>query len=82
MDQIRYLEKIVEILVLDDKQVYFYCQKWHTIGIDSKLNAFSVVPNDIYCLVAHASLCDYKPLSLWYDYKNKESFLSLRHMLF
>lgn len=72
--------KIVEIVILHD-EVHFYCQKWQTVGLHSKLNAYHIVSSDNYCLIDHSTLSDFKPFALWYDYKNLESFISLRHVL-
>lgn len=71
---------IKEMIVIKDN-VYFWCPEWPVQWLNDSLNAYCVDETNQYCLVNSNDLYDYKPFSLWSDYKTDFSYIVLRHML-
>lgn len=73
---------IKEILILNNDQVYLWCEIWQTLWLEESLNAYCVCEGSSnYKLINTDDLPDPKPFSLWLDYKTNFCYIVLRHMI-
>jgi len=72
---------IKEILLINNNQIYLWCEEWHTLYLEQSLNGYCICQHSEFRLINIDHLPDPKPFSIWLDYRTKSSYIVLRHML-
>ena len=74
--------KILNIFVVHDSEVYFFCQDYDTLYLEESLNSYRISELSTCRLIKCEDLCDRKPLNVWKDYTGSDNkYICLHHML-
>ncbi|KYQ46978.1 hypothetical protein ALC60_00120 [Trachymyrmex zeteki] len=73
--------KIEEIVILENEEIFLWCQLWTTLYLHERLNAYHVQLSEQYEFIKIDKLIHEKPISEWQYYGEDLSYFVLRHTL-